>query len=252
MINNLLLDFSHIYREKSYPEENGLIRVDLSDLPGTDMYCSEEASEEIRIRLERYGPRGIHFLDNGNYHYMTLFFTEKIHEPFSLVLFDHHTDIQKPMIEGMISCGSWAGEMLKKSHYLKQMILIGPAQKSLDGIDPDLKEKLICISMEEVRNGEIREKIPQINMEIPIYISVDKDVLSPLYARTNWNQGDMPIDILKQLILEVFEHQKIIGVDICGECSFQEPLPELAEDEKINQKTNHDIYQYLMKLFALY
>ena len=114
MVNNLLLDCSHIYLEESLPEENGLIRVDLSDLPGTDMYCSEEASEEIRIRLERYSPRGIHFIDNGNYHYMTLFFTEKIREPFSLVLFDHHTDMQKPMMEGMLSCGSWAGELLKK------------------------------------------------------------------------------------------------------------------------------------------
>lgn len=252
MTNNLLLDFSHIYPENINKEGSGLTRIDLSDIGSTDMYCTVEASEEIRKRLEPYSPRGIHFLDSGNYHYMTLFFTEKIHEPFSLVLFDHHTDMQKPMIEGMISCGSWAGEMLKKNHYLKQMILIGPAQKSLDGIDPDLKEKLICISMEEVRRGETRKKIPQIDMKVPIYISIDKDVLSSLYARTNWNQGDMPIDILKQLILEVFEHQKVIGVDICGECSFQEPLPELAEDEKINQKTNHDIYQYLVKLFERY
>lgn len=251
MVNNLLLDCSHIYLEESLPEENGLIRVDLSDLPGTDMYCSEEASEEIRIRLERYSPRGIHFIDNGNYHYMTLFFIEKIREPFSLVLFDHHTDMQKPMMEGMLSCGSWAGELLKKNSYLRQLILIGPEQKSLEGIAPDLRTKLVCISMEEIDRREVREKLPQIDMRVPIYISIDKDVLSPLYARTNWNQGDMSIDILKKLILEIFEHQKVIGVDICGECSLQEPFPELAEDEKINQKTNHNIYQYLKKLFAL-
>ena len=59
----------------------------------------------------------------------------------------------------------------------------------------------------------------------------------------------MSIDVLKELILEVFRHQKVIGVDICGECSFPEPLPQFEEDEEINKKTNLGIYKYLIRLF---
>ena len=249
MVSNLFLDFSHIYSEEIDSEEKDFTRIDLSDISGTNMYCSAEACQEIRKRLKNCGPCGIHFLDNGNYHYATIFFIEKIREPFSLVLFDHHTDMQKPMIEGMISCGSWAGEILRKNQYLKQMILIGPEWKSMKEIDVNLRSKLICMSMEEINSGEIRKKIPQINTAVPIYISIDKDVLDPHYARTNWNQGDMSIDVLKELILEVFRHQNVIGVDICGECSFPEPLPQFEEDEEINKKTNLGIYKYLIRLF---
>ena len=36
-------------------------------------------------------------------------FVDKIKKPFSLVLFDHHTDMLQPMIHDLTSCGSWAG-----------------------------------------------------------------------------------------------------------------------------------------------
>ena len=95
MEQNLLLDFSHIYPANIVNDVNHLIRIDLSDIEGTDMYCSHEAMLEIQKRLNDYGPEGIHFLDNGNYHYMTKVFVEKIHQPFSLVL-------KKALIIGII------------------------------------------------------------------------------------------------------------------------------------------------------
>lgn len=249
MPDHVLLDFSHIYRENEKMRAIGLTRIDLSDINGTNMYCTKEAAEEIRTRLYPYGPQGIHFLDNGNYHYVTFFFTEKIREPFSIILIDHHTDMQKPIVPHLLSCGSWAGELLCRNVYLKQLILIGPEQKSMDLIDEKLKSKLICISMEEIVQKQAEKEAARIDQTVPIYISIDKDILSPYYARTNWNQGEMSVDILKRVLLEIFAHQKVIGVDICGECSLQEPLPQLAEDTRINKKTNDSLYRYLMKLF---
>lgn len=249
MIHNILLDFSNIYPEDMDFRKTGLTRIRLNDISGTNMYCTEEAACEIRKRLEPYGPEGIHFLDNGNYHYATLFFTEKIREPFSLVLIDHHTDMQKPMIPRLTSCGSWAGELIGRNSNLRQLILIGQEQRSMDAIGEDLREKLVCISMEELEQHGTGKETGRIDMTVPIYISVDKDVLSPYYARTNWNQGNMSADILKKLLKEVFIHQKVIGVDICGECSLQEPVPQLMEDREINAKLNANLYQYLRKLF---
>lgn len=248
MTENLLLDFTHTYQETGDVQAAGLTRIDLSDISGTDMYCTEQAANEIRNRLGKSGPKGIHFLDSGNYHYVTLFFAEKIKQSFSLALIDHHTDMQKPMIENMLSCGSWAGELIRKNRFLKQLILIGPEQRSMEHIEEELKRKLVCICMEELDSSQAERELSRIDMSLPVYISVDKDVLSPYYARTNWNQGDMSVDILKKLLLEIFIHQKVIGVDICGECSVQEPLPCFEEDTRINRKTNEDIYRYLSSL----
>lgn len=246
---NLILDFSHIYPENIEKQVRGLKRIDLSDISGTDMYCSAEAEQEIRRRLEPYGPCGIHFLDSGNYHYVTKFFAEKISEPFSLVLYDHHSDMQPPLLPQLTSCGSWAADVMRAHPQLEQVILTGPEQKSMDEIPAELREKLVCISREEIEKGTIDRQIRRIRMDLPIYISIDKDVLDRGEARTNWNQGDMPLAILEKLLLEVFEHQRVIGVDICGECSLAEPLPELMEDQRINKTTNESLYRFLTKMF---
>ena len=242
---NLLLDFSHVYPEGVEKRAKNLKRIDMSDISGTDMYCSKEAEQKIRKRLKPYGPQGIHFLDNGNYHYMTKFFTEKIGEPFSLVLFDHHNDMQQPLIHELTSCGSWAGELLRENSRLKQMILIGPDPESIRPVPARLREKIICISVEESEEHTAEAEIMKINLKLPAYISVDKDVLNRYNARTNWNQGNMSVTTLKKLLREVFRHQKVIGVDICGECSLQEPFPEFLEDERINDVTNQILYHFL-------
>lgn len=249
---NIILDFSHIYPEDIERQVKGLKRIDLTDISGTDMYCTEEAASEIRKRLALYSPCGIHFLDSGNYHYVTKFFTEKIEEPFALVLYDNHSDMQSPEFPGMISCGDWAGDVICNNPRLQQVILTGPDQKTIDEIPAELHEKLICISKEEIEEKRVYEKIPLIDMELPIYISIDKDVLDRSSARTNWNQGEMPFPILEGLLLEVFEHQQVIGVDICGECSLLEPFREIMADEKINKLTNDRLYHFLSMLFRTY
>lgn len=242
---NLILDFSHIYPEDIEKQEKSLKRIDLSDIKGASMYCTKEAEEEIRERLSCYGPQGIHFLDNGNYHYITKLFVEKIHTPFSLVLFDHHNDMQQPLIHELTSCGSWAGELLVENPYLEQLILIGPEQESIEEISPELREKLVCISIQEIEREKTKKAFSKIRIELPAYISIDKDVLDRYNARTNWNQGSMSVSTLEELLSGIFMHQEVIGVDICGECSPLEPLQQFVEDEKINQVTNDILYHFL-------
>ena len=116
--NHLILDFSHVYCDEKIPKNDRVHWLDCSDIAECDLYCSKRAEEEIRVRIEPYGIRGIHFLDSGNYHYVTGIMTEQIKQRFSLILFDHHTDMQKPMIEHMTSCGDWAGKVLKTNPWL--------------------------------------------------------------------------------------------------------------------------------------
>lgn len=242
---NVILDFSHVYPSDIEEQVKNIKRIDLSELCGTNMYCTEEAENQLRERLEPYGPQEIHFLDNGNYHYITKLFSEKIDVPFCLYLFDHHSDMQQPLIHELTSCGSWAGEILRENPLLEQLVLIGPEQKSIKAIPGGLKKKMVCISMQEIEKKSAREEVKKIKMELPAYISIDKDVLDRYGARTNWNQGNMSIETLENILQGVFMHQEVIGVDICGECSLTEPVQQLMEDEKINRRTNALLYQFL-------
>jgi hypothetical protein len=120
--NHLILDFSHVYCDENIPRNDKLHWIHCSDIHECDLYCSDAAATEIHRRIDPYGTRGIHFLDSGNYHYVTKIMTDRIDEPFSLILFDHHTDMQSPMIEGMISCGDWARSVLLDNPQLQQLI----------------------------------------------------------------------------------------------------------------------------------
>lgn len=50
----------------------------------------------------------------------------------------------------------------------------------------------------------------------PAYLSIDLDILSPDYFRTNWDQGSMSLDELFSLIRTIAVSKGISDVDICG------------------------------------
>lgn len=244
---NVLMDFTGIYAEDDGRKEANITYLDCTDIQGSNMYCTPEAEAEIKERLRPYGVSGIHYLDSGNYHYITKFFLDKIDKPFSLVLFDFHNDMQIPLIHDLTSCGGWAGEVLRENKYLHQLIIVGPDQEDLRGLEPESGSKLICISLQELERDKAEAKLEQIDVSVPMYISIDKDVMARTYAVTNWNQGNMSLDMLKRLLNLFFIHCEVIGVDICGELSDGGPLPEYEHAERINSATNKDLYVFISR-----
>lgn len=254
---NLILDFTHVYEDETVRDREQFQWIDCSDIEESHLYCSPSAYEEIRKRIEPFGISGIHFIDSGNYHYVTKIMTDFLKEPFVLVCFDHHTDMQKPMVEGMTSCGDWAGQVLGENTYLRQLVLIGPPQRDIDGIEigkpqsqniqTGEKDKLLTFSEEELQNGTAKAKVAQIKEGLPFYISIDKDVLNRRFTETNWNQGDMTLPMLEHLLQFFLQKGKVCGVDICGECRMDMPLPEYLEAEEINGETNVVLYRYIRK-----
>lgn len=260
--NHLILDFSHVYCDENIPRNDKLHWIDCSDIYECDLYCSQSAEKEIHRRIDPYGIGGIHFLDSGNYHYVTKIMTDWISEPFSLILFDHHTDMQPPMIDGMISCGDWARSVLLTNPNLQQLILIGPKKADIQAVFSDkqlkarekkiLKEKLIAFSTEELRAEEGHEKAEKIRMDVPFYISIDKDVLDERYCETNWNQGEMPLSLLEHLLTLFLAQKNILGIDICGECQQGIPLPEYMEAEEKNAETNRKLFEFLTRYIVTF
>ena len=102
----VLMNFSGIYETESFyetvPQENR-IWLDCRTIPGTNCYCDEEGERELKERMEPLGAEGIHFLDSGNYHYVTKLWLDQVKEPFDLLVLDHHTDLQQPMFGDILS-----------------------------------------------------------------------------------------------------------------------------------------------------
>ena len=151
---------------------------------------------------------------------MSLFWLEKIDRPFRLVLFDNHTDMQPPAFGGLLSCGGWAAEALETVPALKEVILVGPDEEAFSQTDAKLREKVRFLSGEKLAGlskEEITGFFSEIPGDLPLYLSVDKDVLCPEDAVTAWSQGDMKLTELTEYLGLLFENQNILGMDVCGE-----------------------------------
>ena len=268
---NLILDFTHVYCDEDIKDIDRFGYIDCSDIQETDMYCSKNAYEKIWGRIEPYGIQGIHYIDSGNYHYISKIITDHIDEPFGLVMYDHHTDMQMPMVPEMMSCGDWAGQALSQNKNLRQLVIVGPPEsdieQTLESYSGSQSGRLLTFSAEDLHGDLLENKLKLIRTDLPLYISIDKDVLGPEYTETNWSQGDMSIDGLERL-LSVFlggqgeeknsdacrndernagdiRHSRILGIDICGEIQTDIPVPEYLEAEEKNEKVNIELFRFI-------
>lgn len=268
---NMILDFTHIYRDEDIKDIDRFRYIDCSDIQETDMYCSKNAYEKIWGRIEPYGIQGIHYIDSGNYHYITKIITDHITEPFGLVMYDHHTDMQIPMVPEMMSCGDWAGQTLIQNENLRQLVVVGPPEsdieQTLESYSGSQSGRLLTFSAEDLHGDLLENKLKLIRTDLPLYISIDKDVLGTEYTETNWSQGDMSIDGLERL-LSVFlggqgeekntdacrnderyaggiRHSRILGVDVCGEVQTDISVPEYLEAEEKNEKVNIELFRFI-------
>lgn len=249
---DIILDFTHTYAKEWMEKFPTLHYLDCSDIGGTDMYCTKEAQAELERRLQAYPINGVHFLDSGNYHYMTRLFTKRIEEPYQLVFFDNHNDMQPSMIPDLLSCGAWAKQVMEEDSHLERMFLIGPSQNTINEIPLDIqsdkRQKLVCVSREELREGggqRLQNKLggqDMFSVHLPVYLSIDKDVLSQEYARTNWDQGEMELSTLEEILQWIKTRNRIIGVDICGEFP-DAPTFQALEVRHINERTNEALYE---------
>ena len=205
---NAVIIMSDAYIGQTF--HRGLYRVDLRDVPGTGGYCDDAARAVIRERLSALPLDAVHFIDGGNYHYLSLFFAERVREPFALALYDHHSDMQPSAFGGLLSCGSWALDLLEGESFCRQIALIGAGD---DQVVPDaVSDRVTRVSAESAPDA-----FRSLPADLPVYISVDKDVLSPSAAITDWDQGTMTERALTESLKAIGMNRRIIGMDICGE-----------------------------------
>ena len=239
------MNFSGIYKQQQFWQTGEIQRniswVEVQELPGSNCYCDGDAMETLRQKLEEFDADGIHFIDSGNYHYMSRIWLEKLNTPFRLVVFDNHTDMQPPAFGGLLSCGGWVAASLEELPLLKEVLLVGPDQEAFDQTELVLQEKVRFLSRERLREMTMEEKVlffEELSVDLPVYLSVDKDVLCAEDASTTWSQGDMTLEELGQFVAILLEMQDILGMDVCGECD-----PDACEGDHLNDLANRELLE---------
>ena len=233
--NIVIMDFSGIYQEEQFWHDSQVCWMKMQDISGTNCYCDEEAVEEIQKRLENFSHTGIYFIDSGNYHYMSRIGAGRVQKPFRLLVFDNHTDMQLPAFGGLLSCGGWIANALEELEYLEEVWLAGPDDEAYSQVEEQFKSKVKFISREMLHQGNLSEWLEQIPVDLPLYVSIDKDVLCQEDASTTWSQGDMKLakllEALEALMIHFSKNNgRIWQVDICGECD--------PDQEAQNQKND--------------
>lgn len=221
IIKTLITDFSHVYEDMGFmdamkDEGYSFEILDLSEIEGTSCYCSPEAEAKIGLSIAPFVDFPIRWIDSGDYHYMTKIFARSIRNPFTLLLLDNHPDDQEPEFGKVLSCGSWVSDLKKENPFLERVISIGP-----DGLRPSA-------------SGPYGD----------LYISLDKDIMSKEWARTDWSQGEFNLDEVLSLLEDAIDGaERILAIDICGELSASHGAS--PEDMRINLETNIRIQKFL-------
>ena len=123
---------------------------------------------------------------------------------FILVVFDHHSDMMQPMFDDILSCGSWILNSLENNKYLKKVILIGIDEKQVSLIKR--QDKVLYLTDDDLENREVWKKVDDLLRQYPLYISIDKDVLSQNVIQTDWDQGSMQLMVFKILLAYLFKN----------------------------------------------
>ncbi len=201
--------------------------IDLADLrTGLQFYADTKARSAFaaRVAVNSSSP-AVHLLGSGDFHHLTLMLLEQMANPFLLVVFDNHTDCS--YLGPKYHCGNW----LYHAALLPgcRMVLHGGATANeglvsrCTGVRSLIRNgKLRQIAGRELVDGDSVQKFVHLlaahNPErIPVYVSVDKDVLRQEESPGDWDNGVMSLLQLRGVLDHVKRIYPLAGVDITGE-----------------------------------
>lgn len=192
--------------------------IDLKSLPSTKYMCSKKVLDSISEKIKKV-ENSLFFLGAGEYHHFSYILLKKINKTFSLIVIDKHVDYSNSY-PGFITCGSW----LKDAAGLNQIAEIFVLSEDKKNVN---SSKIKILSPLDYK---------KIKPDLPIYISIDKDILTKSSINTTWDQGHCKPKTLIEIVSHFSSAFEIVGADICGEPPAQYFSPEHKKSEDINLK----------------
>lgn len=231
------------------------IQLDLRDL-GRRMrlWSSRRAMREFSRQLHNWGfwegdEPVLTFLGSGDFHHLSAALIGQHSEPLTLIHFDNHPDFIR--LSARYHCASWVNRVLEMQR-VRRVVTVGPCTDlsvpqlewgnlpaltsgKLElypfrhapsrvlgqfGSGPSHRQEGLRIRWQNLHDedwetfwNQLLERIPTSN----VYVSIDKDVLVPADAETNWDQGEMTLVQLLTALDLIALKTRIIGVDVVGD-----------------------------------
>lgn len=245
-LDNALLDQSSL-RQAVYAGGGRVMHYrDLG--PELRLWSRPEGLERLRRRLAcamppTFGPVVV-FSGSGDFHHITPLLLERAIAaaggPRVTVLhFDNHPDWVR--FEAGAHCGSWVGQAARLPQVAK-VITIGVCSRDIDRAHPKTTDLEIIANgrmeiyawrpeptlslcgrawptIEAMGEAAFAGYLPQRIETEAVYVTIDKDLLSPGEAGTNWDQGRTSVAFLHALIAGAVAGRRLIGADVVGDWS---------------------------------
>jgi hypothetical protein len=285
MNESVLLDFDHSV--KPLP---GVHTVPLGDRQEAIRYgCSLTDLDRLDAVLNRQGVAfpPVTFLGSGDFHHVSYLMIRRLRTlgSFQVVVFDNHPDNMR--FPWGIHCGSWVHHVCRLP-FVSRVTVLGITSGDIRGyhlFENHLRSlysgKLTYFCLSPVptlarvlglsgirdgrRQGNDLSKLIQDHIltadSHPVYLSIDKDVLSSRVVRTNWDQGVLTEESLIDAARFLKPH--ILAADVTGEISFHpyrriwkrilsrldgqsaSPPPDLELHQRRHQTINQKLFSIL-------
>ena len=236
----LILDFDGAV--KTLPNE---LRIDLHNWQETLRFsCRNNALKRLENNIEDTlaVPHDTVFLGSGDYHHISHLLIRRYAskgQSLQVVVFDNHPDNMRYPFG--LHCGSWVWHV-SRLKFVSQIHVLGITSRDVEAMHGwenhlrNLRSGKVCYwcvgsNLNWMRSLGISHSHSFASADSlldafsghlelcndPIYLSIDKDVLSVDEARTNWDQGVMRLAEMKVAITAL--KNRIIGSDVTGEVS---------------------------------
>jgi arginase family enzyme len=229
----------------------GARALDARDLgPRLRLWSTEDTLSNLKSRLRIELPTStdaeLVFAGSGDFHHVTALLVGRVLErtgaPLTVIHVDNHPDWVK-FARGM-HCGSWVGRVARLPGVSCTMT-IGVTSADIDrpsgkGADLSLVDDGL-VQMFPYRSSDGGGAYKLCGREWPtiasigepdfirlltasirtknVYITIDKDALRTQDAVTNWDQGELSLQFLTDLIAAISQDHTLAGADVVGDWS---------------------------------
>lgn len=209
-------------------------------------------ADDLAAHMADEGVATADFFGSGDFHHITAVLLARFREPLTVIHIDNHPDwVRWPPT---FNCGGWINRALELPH-VRRIITFGPCSDDL--VWPELKRaNLQALSLGRLelypwrhapsrvfgeygegpsftsRDGRLVWRtlanepwelfVEWLIARIPteaVYLTLDKDALIASDAATNWDQGEMRLDHVLELLTRVARARRLVGADVCGDYS---------------------------------
>ncbi|MCR5093214.1 MAG: hypothetical protein K6B72_04500 [Lachnospiraceae bacterium] len=208
-MDHRIFSFTGIYTEQDFWREPadqaaGSCFYDFTHLSGTRGYLSEEAAAVLTEQIAGFPAERpmLAFIDSGNYHYMAKLLTGRLTEDFTLVLLDHHPDMQLPAFGGLLSCGGWVRAALLENPHLREVWFLGVDERlAREALADDPGEWIPDSSLEGVLCREFSDRQLLLVPDPPAALPAAADLPDTSFSTGAGQDAQSPLYLLLEEIL---------------------------------------------------